>query len=334
MDDLLLDSFVRLLDNVSTPAAVRRAEETGDAAEIQNAIDESGFLDALVAEEKGGAGLALTDMVPLFLAAGERLLPVPFAETIVARALIARAGGSAPSGQPILLWPATADGRLRSQAPPLGIQSALALVQQGETFSLVPTSIVAPSGDPFRMTTATPDLMAEPLFGFTAPGVDLLDWAVAITAGNMAGAMGRVLAMSLAHVNERQQFGRSLGKFQAIQQQLSVVAEKTVSAQVAARIGLSGAGIRPDRCRVAIAKSVANEAAEKSAAVAHAVHGAIGISEEHDLQLYTRRLKRWQVSFGSEAYWARHIGVARLAMVEGTSVDFVRARLADPAPAD
>ncbi len=210
----------------------------------------------------------------------------------------------------------------------------LALVQRGETFSLLPTSIGTRDEDPFRMAAATPDIAAESLLGFTALDVDLLDWAAAITAASMAGAMGRVLAMSLAHVNERQQFGRSLGKFQAIQQQLSILAERTVSAQVAARIGLSGVGFKLDRCRVAIAKTVTNEAAAICTGIAHAVHGAIGISEEHDLQLYTRRLKRWQVSFGSGGYWAGHIGRARLAAGEGTSVDFVRARLADTAMAD
>ncbi len=56
MDDLLLDSFVRLLADTSTPAAVRQAEESGDAADIQRALEESGFLDALLPEEKGGAG--------------------------------------------------------------------------------------------------------------------------------------------------------------------------------------------------------------------------------------------------------------------------------------
>jgi len=146
--------------------------------------------------------------------------------------------------------------------------------------------------------------------------------------------MGRVLDMALHHVNERQQFGRSLGKFQAIQQQLSMLAERTVAAQVAARIGLSAPGLTLDRCRVGVAKSVAHEAAGLSAAVAHAVHGAIGISQEHDLQLYTRRLKRWQISFGSDGYWARHVGEARLAAGEGTSVDFIRSRLAAPALAD
>jgi len=178
------------------------------------------------------------------------------------------------------------------------------------------------------LRSASPVLDAPPLLQFTLAGVDLLHWAAAITAANMAGAMQRVLAMSLTQVNERQQFGRTLSKFQVIQQQLSVFAERSVSAQVAARIGLIGTGLSLDGGRVAIAKSVANESARVCAGIAHAVHGAIGISEAHDLQLYTRRLARWQLSFGSEAYWQKIIGQHRLQSEEPTAVDFVRSLLA------
>src|ERR1700722_20565302 len=110
MDGVLLDPFVRLLREVSPPAAVRRAEVAGDAADILRAINESGFLDALLPEEKAGSGLALTDVIPLFFAAAESLLPVPFADTMLARAWIVMAGGQAPADRAIVLWPTTPDG--------------------------------------------------------------------------------------------------------------------------------------------------------------------------------------------------------------------------------
>ena len=52
------------------------------------------------------------------------------------------------------------------------------------------------------------------------------------------------------------------------------------------------------------------EAATRVAATAHAVYGAIGISEEHDLQLFTRRLHEWRLADGSETYWNRLLGAA------------------------
>ncbi|MFN3459175.1 MAG: acyl-CoA dehydrogenase family protein, partial [Novosphingobium sp.] len=98
----LLEPFVRMLDAAATPAVVRAIEHGGSAAALWQEIAESGFLDALVAEEHGGAGLALGDIEPLVEALGARAVPLPVAETMVARALLARAGIAAPEG-PIAL---------------------------------------------------------------------------------------------------------------------------------------------------------------------------------------------------------------------------------------
>jgi acyl-CoA dehydrogenase len=61
------------------------------------------------------------------------------------------------------------------------------------------------------------------------------------------------------------------------------------------------------------------------ASIAHAVHGAIGITEEYDLQLLTRRLHEWRMAHGSEAYWNPIIGSSVLASDERTLLDFIRA---------
>ena len=73
----------------------------------------------------------------------------------------------------------------------------------------------------------------------------------------------------------------------------------------------------------ATAKATTSAAAPRIAATAHAVHGAIGISEEYDLQLLTRRLHEWRLADGSEGYWAQALGTARLSSDQGT-VDWVR----------
>ena len=151
-----------------------------------------------------------------------------------------------------------------------------------------------------------------------------------LTAAKMAGAMVRLLDMSVRHANEREQFGRPLGKFQAIQQQLAVMSEQVVSARVAARIGMTGTCFDP--LRVAMAKARVSEASHQVVAIAHAVHGAIGVTEEFDLQLLTRRLKQGQLAFGSERFWAARLGRARLASGPQTSADFVRTCLKDKEP--
>ena len=67
----------------------------------------------------------------------------------------------------------------------------------------------------------------------------------------------------------------------------------------------------------------ASEAVPQVANTAHALHGAIGVTEEYDLQLYTRRLHEWRMAHGSEAHWNVLIG-QRVLAADVSIVDFVR----------
>lgn len=83
---MFLDAFTRLLETHCTPALVRAAHvDPAAAAALRAAIAESGFLDILVPEDRGGAGVPLAEFAPLAMAAGRFLLPVPFAEPAVER---------------------------------------------------------------------------------------------------------------------------------------------------------------------------------------------------------------------------------------------------------
>jgi acyl-CoA dehydrogenase len=64
----------------------------------------------------------------------------------------------------------------------------------------------------------------------------------------------------------------------------------------------------PDRLRAGVAKARTSEAALEVAALSHSIHGAIGFTEEFDLQLYTRRLHAWRQAAGSESFWHAVLG--------------------------
>jgi len=81
---------------------------------------------------------------------------------------------------------------------------------------------------------------------------------------------------------------------------------------MASQLALAGPDVQLQPARVAAAKQVAGTAVETCAAIAHAVHGAIGVTAEYDLQLYTRRLWAWAGEFGSSLYWAGMLGEAVL----------------------
>src|SRR5262249_54757249 len=137
---------------------------------------------------------------------------------------------------------------------------------------------------------------------------DRMALRAALVTAQIAGAATRVLEMSLAHAQQRSQFGKPIGSFQAVQHQLSVMAEQACTACMAAQLRFASARHLPVPSLVAMAKHVAGEAAAVVAAGSHAVHGAIGITAEFDLQLYTRRLRAWRSEAGSPSYWAHRVG--------------------------
>jgi acyl-CoA dehydrogenase len=132
--------------------------------------------------------------------------------------------------------------------------------------------------------------------------------AAAAAAAQIAGAVQALLEMTIDYSGIRQQFGRPIGKFQAVQQQIAVAVEETHAAYVAAKSALTGAPEQIDRARVAVAKIRAGQAAQSVSAIAHAVHGALGVSAEHPLHHFSRRLHGWRMAHGGEAWWAGQLG--------------------------
>ena len=321
MDRLLVESFEKLVQGACSPAVVREAERSLDVAALWSQIEASGYLDLLVPEE-GDAGLR--EAFPLWLACGAHALPVPLPQTMWARGLL---GARAPAG-PIALADRVhhdSDGRLRCAAVPFGAVATALLLRtpQGELRCVplvraevqrsgVHGSLQADIVLPARLDDARP----------LPAGTDLQAAGALITATMMAGALQRVLAMTLQYANDRAQFGKPIGKFQAVQQQLSVLAEQAFAARMAAELACAESGLLPQRLRAAVAKARAAEAAEKAVAIAHAVHGAIGVTAEFDLQLLTRRLQEWRGDHGSASFWHAALGRALVA-ARGRTVPFL-----------
>jgi alkylation response protein AidB-like acyl-CoA dehydrogenase len=129
--------------------------------------------------------------------------------------------------------------------------------------------------------------------------------------------------MTLEYANTRVQFGKSIGKFQAIQQQLATMAEHVLAGAIAAESAFQSSSLEPTLMAAAIAKSRASEASRLVAATSHAVHGAIGMTDEYELSLYTRRMHDWRICNGSELDWNQLIGKAVL-QSRSSLADFVR----------
>lgn len=321
MNDILTESLERFLATSSTPAKVRAFEKGESTKALWTELENLGYLDALVPEDKGGAGLGLRDIATMGRLLGRHLAVVPLAETMVARALLA-GKGDIPSGPIALVTGST-------RAVPFALTSELALVAKGGKAELVSladatitkTGVYASQGADIAFKSA-PKAIATADISESA----LRDVAAALGAARIAGAMDRLLAMTVEYANVRNQFGKPIGKLQAIQQQLSVMAEYVVGANMAVEIAFQESGVVPDPLRTAVAKQYTSSAVPIVTGIAHAVHGAIGLSEEYDLQLYSRRLYEWRIAAGSEAFYAARLGEARLE-AEGGCLDFVRQHL-------
>lgn len=334
-NDMFADAARDVLADQCTPQVVRAIEAGGRSAAATTALWEqleaTGLADALLSEDDGGAGLALSQVFGVLEQCGVHALPLPLGETLVARALLAQAGVTRPAGSIALArGERLSDGGVRCPLVRTGQVAQSVLVQMGGEWRLLGIEDAQASPQALALDAALPwsatQVQAAPAVAVDA-ALDVRTLQAAVVAAQMAGALKAVFDRTLQYANERQQFGRPIGKFQAIQHQLAVMSEHVFAARMAAQLGCSaghdGRGVAPDRLRVATAKARCSEAALVVSELAHAIHGAIGFTAEYDLQLFTRRLHAWRQTAGSEAYWHGVAGEALLAH-HGMTLDIVR----------
>jgi acyl-CoA dehydrogenase len=128
--------------------------------------------------------------------------------------------------------------------------------------------------------------------------------AAALAAAEMAGALGRVAEMTVAHVRERHQFGRPLSAFQVVAHGAAQLATTAEAALWAARLACRS----PDPGPTHAAKGWISRAAQEGSALAHQLHGAIGFTEEYGLQRLTKRLRTLRFAHGDDAFHHRALG--------------------------
>jgi alkylation response protein AidB-like acyl-CoA dehydrogenase len=137
----------------------------------------------------------------------------------------------------------------------------------------------------------------------------LLAAGAALRTQQIAGALARLTEMTVHYAQDRVQFGRPIGKFQAVQQNLAMLAGQAAAAVAGADLAAGaladGIAVLP----IAAGKARAGEAAGIGAGIAHQVYGAIGFTFEHHLHFLTRRLWSWRDEFGKDAAWNRLLGL-------------------------
>jgi alkylation response protein AidB-like acyl-CoA dehydrogenase len=120
----------------------------------------------------------------------------------------------------------------------------------------------------------------------------------------MVGGAQQVLEMTVNYAKERVQFDRPIGSFQAIQHHCANMAVDVDTARLLAYQAAWKLSERlPCEMEVALAKAWTSEAYRRVASLGHQVHGAIGFTLDHDMQLYSRRAKAAEVAFGDADFY-------------------------------
>lgn len=290
-----------------------------------NMLKEAGFIQAMRREEDGGVGISAA--MTIVRLSGGAALALPLAEAMGADWLLA-AAGLPPAKTPTLFAPVFLT--LTKNQDRVHVEGEIASTPWGRACDLVcvgqldrQTVLVTLGRSGFTVAEGV-NMADEPRDKITVNALVQLSGIAPLPAGfdrhlphrlgavlravQLAGAAEAAVEMTLEYARERKQFGRELSRFQAVQQLLAILAGEAAAAKVAADVAACALVNGLPMEAVATTKIRAGEAAGRIAAAAHQIHGAIGFTREHKLQLLTRRLWSWRNEFGTESDWAIALG--------------------------
>lgn len=349
VDELLTDSATNLFASTCGFDAVQAAEETGWAGDIWDAVAGAGFAWIGLPEEHGGSGGSLLDAAEVLRIAGAHAAPIPLAETsMLGGWLLTEAGVSLPDG-PVTVIPGAngdsltatgnddgsvtlsgetlrvpwaADAEMIAAVVDLdGNEAVLAIDPAGTGVTVENMTNVA--GEPRPTVRFDSSPVAADRVVSMAKTTDLseqlrLRGALSRTM-MMAGALEAMSRLTVGYTGERQQFGRPVSRFQAVQQHLVWGAQDSAIANITAHVAAAKAaeGVLGAAFEIAAARTVADECASTATRWAHQAHGAMGMTQEYALHHLSRRLWAWRHEFATPGEWPTTVG----AMAEGAGAD-------------
>ncbi|HWD55565.1 MAG TPA: acyl-CoA dehydrogenase family protein [Acidimicrobiales bacterium] len=298
--------------------AIRRATADSSGADLDAALDELGWLDALAADRANAVAV-------LFEAQGEANATSSALDQVFSGSF----GVPGPDRASVVLPP------LRMVEPPAQIDGARVAVRGLCTHALARRDavVVVARGDAGDELLVTPvgALEVEEISGLDAglglfavsgelerassPAREFVDWGAALTTGQLAvghelvGTGRAMLELARHHALERIQFGRPIASFQAVRHRL---AESLVALEAAAAL-LSAASDDPSPITAAMAKALAGRSARTVARHCQQVLAGIGFTTEHSLHRFVRRTYVLDQLLGASSVLTRQLGAEVLA---------------------
>lgn len=145
--------------------------------------------------------------------------------------------------------------------------------------------------------------------GGALPALELaLDYGAAATCTEGAGIMQTVLVMTRNYLTERRQFGVAIGSFQALQHRavdMFVETELAKSTAILAMLDVEAQDVAVRQRSVSIAKAQLAESGGFVVRQGTQLHGGIGVTDEHDVGLYFKRMHVLSTLFGDAHFHTR-----------------------------
>ena len=332
-ENIVAQTAERIFADLADAQTINSDRKGGWKAPLWRALSEAGLPLSWVAEEYGGSGATLAEGFGVLSAAGRFALPLPLAETMLAGWLLSQAKIVSPEGE-MTLAPAgakdritlNADGTLsgRARGVPFAKDSkhiavlahgagsySIALVDATQCRIEAGLNLASDGSGTVTFANVAAVAIKPAPKGFDQTSLMLM--GAVVRSLQIAGAMESILDISVRYSNERVAFEKKISKFQAVQHNLARLAGETAAAMTAASSAadtIANATSFDDAVflEATAAKIRCAEAAEKGAAIAHQVHGAIGYTLEHILHRYTMRALAWRDDFGHESHWAVELG--------------------------
>jgi 3-oxochol-4-en-24-oyl-CoA dehydrogenase len=331
----------------------------GDLPYWWDELTANGFHAVHLPETVGGQGGTLADLACVVEAAAAALMPGPLLSTVTASAVADLADQSGASLVADLAGGATAavvlpehsdvratrqvDGwRLTgSSAPTLGIAAAQRILlaadcEDGAERWFVLDPVRAPGADIAierqRGTDLSTDVGVLKLNDHTIPAGSEVSGisterarcvAVALAACASAGSVRRCADAATEYIRTREQFGRPVGAFQALQHKAAALLVNAELAAAAAWDAVRASAESAEQHRLAAGSAALMAVATGPDLVLDALlmFGAIGYTWEHDTHLYWRRAISLAASIGPTTRWNRDVGELALTLKRSTAVN-------------
>jgi len=327
-DQLLFrDTVAELFAKECPPEKVRWSweDEVGRDPSTWAALAEMGVIGLTVPEAHGGMGMSFIDLLPILTEAGRVAYPAPLLETVAVVAPLLAEAAPAPVAERWL--PGIADGSviatvaLEGQPFVADVHIAdLVIVQRADSLFAVPAASVRrtpqTSVDGARrlftidvdLSGGDVELVASGEAGWIAAN-RAFDRGAAATAAVLIGLAEHMIAMTVAYVVDRKQFGVPIGSFQAVKHHLADAELQVAFARPTVwNAGYAVAHDSDSMARdVSMGKCFAGDAAETAARKALQTHGAIGYTTEHDLHFWMKRAWSLSNSYGDAAWHRRRV---------------------------